>query len=584
MAIRKEIWKIVSENKVALLINLFISCVLAFSGPFSLYAQAYFIDKVESMVGTEFIILNLAQPAILLFFSFLLPMLSIITNIVSMKYNYLIDLSWNKKINELVRDIPYHRYEQEETYDKIRQVGENNIYSAVISYVFSIISFIVSIFFYMFILVKISIWLTISVLVLAPVVGYFSAKIADKQYKKTYKMNPDRRRGIYKSSILRSREFAKDIRLNRCSDYMINDWSETQKSIDSKVLKIKFRYGFLSALVAKTEYIVILVNLIIVLLSYLYGSITIGIFISISNQIFSMKILSKIQGLVSQMTTIKSMKNTYSEVLELTQKNSKHNDDIYINPPITIEFRNVSFKYPQQEKFILDHINLRFNTSESIAIVGENGAGKSTLIKLLLGLYEPIEGEILVNGINLKDLSLMEKSKIFGVAFQDFAKFCLPLRENITLGEDEDEQDFAQKAQYLKIDELADSLSNGYATLLGKSFGNAIDVSGGQWQGIAITRALIGEKKILIFDEPTAALDPIREVEMFEKIYSITKNKISLFITHRLGFTTKVDRVILIKDNQITEDGSFAELMNKNGYFKKMFEMQKSLYVKGNAI
>lgn len=584
MKMRKEMWKIVSENKAALLINLFISCILAFSGPFSLYAQAYFIDKVESMVGTEFIILNLAQPAILLFLSFLLPMLSLITNIVSMKYNYLIDLSWNKKINELVRDIPYYRYEQEETYDKIKQVGENNIYSAIISYVFSIISFIVNIFFYVIILVKISIWLTISVLILAPIVGYFSAKIADKQYKKIYKMNPDRRRGIYKSSILRSREFAKDIRLNRCSDYMINDWSETQKSIDSKVLKIKFKYGFLSALVAKTEYIVILVNLIIVLLSYLYGSITIGVFISISNQIFSMKILSRIQSLVSQMTTIKSMKSTYSEVLELTQKSSKHNDDIYINPHITIEFKNVSFKYPLQEKFILDHINLQFNAGESIAIVGENGSGKSTLIKLLLGLYEPIEGEILINGINIKDLSLTEKSKIFGVAFQDFAKFCLPLRENITLSENEDKQDFAQKAQYFKINELADSLSNGYATLLGKSFGNAIDVSGGQWQEIAITRALIGEKKILIFDEPTAALDPIREVEVFEKIYSITENKISLFITHRLGITTKVDRIILIKDNQIAEDGSFAELMNTNGDFKKMFEMQKKLYVREGSI
>ena len=179
---------------------------------------------------------------------------------------------------------------------------------------------------------------------------------------------------------------------------------------------------------------------------------------------------------------------------------------------------------------------------------------------------------------------MTEKSKIFGVAFQDFAKFCLPLRENITLSENEDKQDFAQKAQYFKINELADSLSNGYATLLGKSFGNAIDVSGGQWQEIAITRALIGEKKILIFDEPTAALDPIREVEVFEKIYSITENKISLFITHRLGITTKVDRIILIKDNQIAEDGSFAELMNTNGDFKKMFEMQKKLYVREGSI
>lgn len=584
MTIRKEIWKIMSDNKAALIIYLFVSCVLSFSGPFSLYAQSYFIDNIESMAGTEFAAINFVYPVVLLFLSFLLPMLSFVTNILLMKFDHICDLGWNKKINDLVKNIPYYKYEQEDTYDKIKQIGEGNIYSASILSVFLVFSLVMNIIFYMFILVRISIWLTLSVLVFAPLIGYLSFKIADKQYKKIYKMNPDRRRGIYKSSILRSQEYAKEIRLNRCSDYMVDDWIETQKSIDAKVLKVKFKYGFLSALIEKTEYIVILVNLIIVLLSYVNGIITIGVFISISNQIFSMRILSRIQGIVSRITTIKSMKDVYSEVLELTQGSRKRYDDIHMAPPVIVEFRNVSFKYPQQEEFILNHINLRFKANESVAVVGENGAGKSTLIKLMLGLYEPVEGEVFVNGINLKDLSLPEKSKIFGAVFQDYAKFGLSLRENITLGEDEDEKDFAQKAQYFKIDEIADSLRNGYATLLGKSFGNAVDLSGGQWQQMAITRALVGERKILIFDEPTALLDPVQEVDMFEKIYTVTKNKISVFVTHRLGFTSKVDRIILIKENQVIEDGHFNELMNKNGEFKKMFEKQKSLYEKGNII
>ncbi len=583
MALQKEVCEVIVQHKFSLVINLLISCILAISGPFSLYSQAYFIDKAGSMVGTGFVIAEIIQPTLLLLLSFSLPMLSMATSYISMKYNHSIALRWNKHMNDLMRTIPYDRYEHEETYDKIKQVAENNLYISEISCIFSIISIVVQALFYSIVLMNVSLWLAISVILLAPAVGCFSSRIADKQYKKIFKMNPDRRRGIYKSSILRSREYAKDIRLNRCADYMIDDWEDTQKNIDSKVLKIKFKYGFFNALVAKSEYIVIFINLVIVLFSYLNGSITIGVFISISNQIFTMRILTKIQSLVSQLTTAKSVRKTYVEVLKLTKPISKCKETWDIDTPVTIEFKNVSFKYPQQKDFILHNINLQFRAGESIAIVGENGAGKSTLIKLLLGLYIPDEGEILINKINLNRLSLLEKSKIFGVAFQDIAKFNLPLKENITLNEEEDEQNFAYKARLLKIYELADLFTKGYDTLLGKSFGDAVDVSGGQWQTIALMRALIGEKKILILDEPTASLDPIREVETFEKINAVSQNKISIFVTHRLGFTPKVDRIILIKDNKIIEEGSFTDLTKENGDFKKMFETQKSLYVKGDV-
>lgn len=580
MKLRKEIWSAVKKQKAILLINLFVLCILAFSGPFSLYAHAYFIDKIESMAGTDFNLPLLIYPTCLLLISLLLPMLSIITNYLSMKYNYSIDLCWNKRMNELISKIPYFQYEHEETYDKIKQVGDNNLYSMAISCGFSMVSTAISIIFYSYILLKISIWLTISVMILSPIVGYFSSKIANKHYQKTYKMNPDRRHGIYKSSILRSREYAKDIRINRCGDYMINDWLDTQKDLDSKILRIKFKYGFLSAMVAKTEYIVIFINLIIVLLSYLKGSITLGIFISISNQIFSIRLLSKIQDIISQITTTKSVQKSYIEVMGLMDDNK--GEISFVSNQVTIEFNNVSFKYPNQNEYILKNITLRFNAGESIAIVGENGAGKSTLIKLLLGLYTPNEGEILVNGASVTTLSLSEREKIFGIAFQDYSKFCLSLEENLTLNKDE--KNFLEIVQCFKINDLANSLRNGYSTLLGKSFGEAVDVSGGQWQSIAIARALIGDKKVFVFDEPTASLDPVNEVQTFEKISNITSGHISIYITHRLGFTTKVDRVVLIKENHILEDGSFAKLMSENGEFKKMFDTQRSLYTRGDAV
>lgn len=578
MELRKELKMTILKHKEILFVNILLTCILSLSGPFSLYSQAYFIDQVEKAIQAGIKVSSLFMPTILLFLSFLLPSLSIVIRYITMKYEYSIGVSWNRQMNEIIKKIPYHQYEYEETYNKTKFIGENNYFSALISCIFSSVAVVVSVLFYVIILIRVSVLLTISVMLIAPAVMFFSSNIADKQYKKTYEINCDRRRGIYKSSLLRAREFSKEIRLNRCADYMIKDWEEVQKSIDSEVLATRFRYGLLSAIVAKAEYIVILINLLVVLVAYLHGSITVGIFVSISNQVFSMKIFPKIQNLVSQIIKTRRLRKSYLELLDFATKDETNQNANYNDyDSVTIEFKNVSFKYPKQEEFVLRNINLQMRTGETVAIVGENGAGKSTLIKLLLGLYIPDEGEILINNKNLEQYSLQEKSKIFGVAFQDYAKFCLSIKENITLGEDE--EDWIYKAKYFEIDKFAERLRDGYDTLLSKSFGEAVDLSGGQWQTISLMRALIGDKNILVFDEPTASLDPIKEVKTFEKINTVVHNKLSIFITHRLGFTTKVDRILLIKNNTIVEDGSFKELISKNGEFKKMFELQKKLYI-----
>lgn len=570
------------SNKGILIIRLLVSVILAFSGPLSLIAQANFIDAVSGIMQSPSNLNSIFSSAMFLLLSYMLPMISIVLNYWLQECNHSFELSWSRHINSLIKKIPYNQYEYEDTYNKIRQVIDNNLFSSIVSYVFLLLTTGISVVSYIVILVRISPVLMISVVVLSPIVGYFSDRIADRQYKRIISLNTDRRRGIYKSSILHDRGYAKDIRINNCSDYLIDDWKKTQNEIDTAVLKVKFKYGFLSALVLKTEYIVVFVNLMIVLFSFINNQISLGVFVSISNQILTIKILESLKNVITQHVNIKSSVCSYNEVVSITDEigNVK---TVEKEPGITVETKNLYFKYPNQDDYVLKNINLKFELGQSYAIVGENGVGKSTLMKLLIGLYQPSQGVILINGVNLSAISPEDRSDIFGVSFQDYSKFSLSLKENVLMNEGIITSQNLAVMRCFEIDKIAEVLHDGYNTILGKEFGNAVDLSGGQWQNVSISRALTGEKSIFFFDEPTASLDPIKEVDVYTRINNIAKNKVRFFITHRLGITTKVDKIIVLKDGGVVEQGSFEELVEKNGFFKEMFDKQKSLYYKGNS-
>lgn len=568
------------SNKVILIVRLLVSVVLAFSGPLSLIAQANFIDVVSRIAQFPNELNDIFGASIFLLLSYMLPMMRIVLNYWLQKCNHSFELSWSRHINSLIKNIPYSQYEYEDTYNRIRQATDNNLFSSIVGYAFLLLTTGISIISYIVILVRISPLLMVSVVVLAPIVGYLSAKIADKQYKRIVSLNTDRRRGIYKSSILHDRAYAKDIRIYNCADYLIDDWNKTQKEIDTSVLKVKFKYGFFGALVLKTDYVVAFVNLVIVFFSFINNQISLGLFISISNQILTIKILENFKNVVTQYVNIKSYLRSYNEVIDIANKMCKDGTSTNATD-ITVEVRNLYFKYPHQDDYVLKNINLKFELGQSYAIVGENGVGKSTLMKLLIGLYQPSKGDIFINGVNISEITLEDRRAIFGVSFQDYSKFSLSLKENVTLNEGVITPQNLEVMRCFEIDKIAESLHSGYNTVLGKNFGNAVDLSGGQWQNVSVTRALMGEKSIYLFDEPTASLDPVKEVDVFTKINDVAKNKTRIFITHRLGITTKVDIIIVLKDGGVVEQGSFKELVENKGLFKEMFDKQKSLYFKG---
>lgn len=218
---------------------------------------------------------------------------------------------------------------------------------------------------------------------------------------------------------------------------------------------------------------------------------------------------------------------------------------------------------------------------ERIAIVGKNGEGKTTLIKLLLGLYQPDEGEIRIGGIPLTAYSRTAREKMFVPVFQDFTKYDITLQENIGVGDIANLQDTQRITTALhkaKADSLAAKLPDGMQTLLGRSFVGSVDLSGGQWQQVAIARAFMGDKPIMILDEPTSQLDPMAESEIYADFAAMVQGRTAIFITHRLGATTITDRILVLEQGQISQDGTHAELLQQPGLYAQMFDMQKQWY------
>lgn len=247
-----------------------------------------------------------------------------------------------------------------------------------------------------------------------------------------------------------------------------------------------------------------------------------------------------------------------------------------------IRFENVSFRYTGSENYVLKNINVHFDTSETVCLVGENGSGKSTFVKLLLRIYDPTEGRILLDGIDLKEYDINEIRKFYGVLFQDYVKFSDSVHNCIGFGNIDEIQNadgIAEAAKLTGANAFIENYKDGYETNLSKMFFNdAIEPSGGQWQKLAISRAVYSNAQVLVLDEPTAALDPKSEVRMFDTFKKISELKSTLIISHRMYITKLADKIILLENGNLIEEGSFEELIKMKKEFYSMYKIQSDSY------
>ena len=249
--------------------------------------------------------------------------------------------------------------------------------------------------------------------------------------------------------------------------------------------------------------------------------------------------------------------------------------------PQIIEFKNVSFKYPKTERFILKNFNLTIQSEEKIALVGENGAGKTTIIKLLLRFYDVSEGEILINGVNIKEIELDKWHEYIGALFQDFIKYQFTFKENVYLGDltKANEERFLREAiEKSGANKYLDILPNDIDQVVGKMFEGGIDLSGGQWQKLALARAFFRDAPILILDEPTSAIDAKAEYEIFQKVGELQKDKTVIIISQRFSTVRNADRILVLDGGKIIEEGNHEKLMKKDGLYAELFNIQAQGY------
>ena len=246
-----------------------------------------------------------------------------------------------------------------------------------------------------------------------------------------------------------------------------------------------------------------------------------------------------------------------------------------------VEFRNVSFKYPGSDAWILRGVSFRIPAGQRVAIAGENGAGKTTLVKLLSRLYDPAEGEILLDGQDLRDYDLAELRRHVAVVFQDFFRYDLSAADNVGLGQADamDERPrVVAAAEKGGAHDIIDKLPDGYDTILGKTFDEGIDLSGGEWQHLAISRAFMSDAQMLVLDEPTAALDAFREHRLYEQVGALAGDKTVVFISHRFSTVRMADLIVVIEDGRVIEIGGHDELIARDGHYAAMFNTQARRY------
>jgi ATP-binding cassette subfamily B protein len=245
------------------------------------------------------------------------------------------------------------------------------------------------------------------------------------------------------------------------------------------------------------------------------------------------------------------------------------------------EFQDVSFAYPGQRRLVLSNVSFQLRPTERIALVGENGQGKTTIVKLLTRLYDPTGGRILLDGVDLREYQLEDLWKEIGVIFQDFMRYDMTAAENIAIGRIEDQDNVFRvrsAAQKSLAEQVVRKLPKGYEQILGRRFEGGVDLSGGEWQKIALARAYLRDAQVLILDEPTAALDARSEHEVFERFAELTKGKMALLISHRFSTVKMADRILVLENGRIAEQGAHDQLLLNKGRYAEMFELQAASY------
>lgn len=515
---------------------------------------------------------------------------NIIQQLLQEKVSNRVQLMILEKANTL--DLAF--FEDPTFYDKLREAADQSTYKPVsmISQTFDLFRTAVTLFSMIFLLAQLAWWLAIIALIV-PIPAFISStRYGWRAYQRMRRQSPERRVMAYLSNLMSTDVYNKEIKLFNLGAFFINKFKylankfyEENKNIVIARYMTNFFWTGLTGAANTGIYLYVALRAVMDPVHVTLGSLT--LFTQTATQTGQ-----SFQNLLNGVSSTYENNLYVSLLFEFLEYEPKIVSPLNPKPVevptegrgLSIEFCNVSFTYPGKDpetQAALKNVSFTIRAGEAIALVGRNGAGKTTLVKLLTRLYDPDEGEILVGGRNVKEYSLKELREQIGVIFQDYVNYYMSARENIGVGhvdEIENKELIASAARKSGANAVIERLPDGYETMLGRWFEEGTQLSGGEWQKVALARAFMRNARVLILDEPTSSLDARAEYEVFTHFRTLTEEKTAIFISHRFSTVRLADRIFVLENGNILESGSHQQLMAIDGRYAELFNLQAEAY------
>ena len=516
----------------------------------------------------------------------------IVSNIDSMLMKIAGELVSNHiklKIINKAKTIDTASFDTPEFYQKLenanREAGSRPV--QILNSTFSIMSTIISMVSFITILAAVSPQAPLIIIAMSIPSAIVSFIYRRKNANYMFRRSKERRKLNYFSNIMCSKDHVKEVRMFGMSDLLIGRYKEVFATYFGGLKKLILSEGMWNIGIAVLTTVINCLLYIYIARKVFLGELQVGDY-----SLYTGALNSIATGVSTLVTTTASI---YEGTLFIDNMISFMEEETHIVPRISeplhvkhgvghvIEFEHVSFRYPGTDRDVIKDVSLTLNPCESVVLVGLNGAGKTTLLKLLTRLYDPTEGRILLDGRDLRDYDVADLYRMYGIIFQDFGRYAFSVRENIAFGDLNrplDDERVKYAAGQSGADDFIERMPDAYTTPLMRIFEeNGLELSGGQWQKLAIARAFYSDSDVMILDEPTAALDAMAEQEIYNEFDALSKNKTTIFVSHRLSSATKASKIIVLEYGELIEEGNHEQLMKLHGKYYELFTTQASRYI-----
>lgn len=595
----KRIWNFckltIQASPIFFILNVVQNFILVFACLGSSYAFKLLTDKVLALRGNTSSAISVISPILLFFFMICIggntnniqQMFStmFVNKAKKLFHKYFIFRSYQEEQDSFYDSNFYDRYTFVKDHIESTTQISITIFNTLLNAVLGLIVFSVTISVF-------SISVLIFILIVAIVMIFINRYIVKQRVKLNEDYIKEERKARYYSELLASKGHAKELRIFRLRNYFLKLWNNSFQNysvgkyqFEKKALILGNIPNFLNnffyiLLILYFLYLVSIKKLSVGEFGFIYQAIR-GItyymqqIVDILSRELAQdyKYIEKYEAFTKEIKkdNLSQLQNYQPRKFQLSEGNFEK-----------LVLKNIEYSYPNQEGKAIDGLSFHIKKGEVVSILGYNGSGKSTLSKIMCGILKNYQGEVFLNDKNIKDMDLEEVSKYFGIGFQDFTRYSLTLRENIGFGMIEKMEEKKELEKAIKkgnLEEIIEHLPQGIDNIIGKEYDETgQDMSGGQWQRVILARAYMGEPEILLLDEPTASIDPIEEMRMLSQLKEILNGKTALLISHRIGFARLSDRICIMEQGKIVEEGSHEELLNLHGRYYELFMAQKNLY------